>query len=130
MTVMHDGSFSEDGAGTSKFVNWFQAEPTFHLFPRLPFELRREIWKHALPAPSIFYVRERRRYHASDDASNLIHVDIFREKSSMAKALVLACRESKELFLENYTHVRHLADHKSANQLGPFFQDLDLQMEN
>ncbi|KAE9376557.1 hypothetical protein N431DRAFT_330660 [Stipitochalara longipes BDJ] len=81
----------------------------FQSFPLLPPEIRRKIWKYALPeskilqfvyhglwdTPTYFSVRQ----HNSQSSDNLI----FRKT---AKALTTVCQESRSVFFENYRQIR------------------------
>lgn len=93
--------------------------PKFHLFPNLPFELRRQIWKYLLPPPT----------HINLSLHPQIHVDLlpyFRSLLSTPESerealppqdllfwpdprfnptLLLVNRETHSLFLESYTWI-------------------------
>jgi hypothetical protein len=70
-----------------------QEPKKFHLFPRLPPELRRKIWRHALPSPRIMSIDFIQRPHQS--------IPQF-EPNHPPPVLLQVCHESREVALENY----------------------------
>jgi hypothetical protein len=57
----------------------------FHLFPRLPKELRLEIWKHSLPGPRIVDVScTSQLWHWTTDESSPIHLEVNHEARAVA----------------------------------------------
>lgn len=83
----------------------------FTCFPKLPLEMRRKIWFHALPEPSLVKLN---LYRESDHVpffggSEHISAEIWRtiKKSGagycIPSQLLLVCRESHDFFLEHYS---------------------------
>ncbi|KAF7930125.1 hypothetical protein BELL_0407g00100 [Botrytis elliptica] len=103
------------------FSTWVELErrsshDTFTCFPRLPHELRRKIWLHALPEPrtiSIHLATDSHSYRIpwSDDLkSHLITATLCFDDDSSANlssdCLLWICRESSEIFLKHYRRPR------------------------
>jgi hypothetical protein len=93
------------------FESYEEQLPVFHPFPRLPLELRRVIWKLALPGPrilelTVFYDQ------IESDTENLFCVSA--ELISLDKheypfdplSVCLVCKEYQEAFLENYERIK------------------------
>ena len=85
----------------------------FHLFPRLPFELRREIWIYALPGPRLIEVcavESKPCYAPSIHGTN----PNYRRRAQFGKffevgrnrvpAILRVCHESREIALESYEY--------------------------
>lgn len=70
----------------------------FHLFPKLPPELRRHIWVFALPAPRILELWDTNNYRDP----------VQRETDgaySGAPSFLLACKEAHEVYLRHYSKI-------------------------
>jgi len=89
----------------------------FYPFPRLPLELRRVIWKSALPGPrllelNVFYNQ------IESDTENLFCVSA--ELISLDKhpfdplSVHLVCKEYQEVFMENYERIKLNQRHFTA----------------
>lgn len=82
----------------------------FHLFPRLPPELRRKIWRHGLPAPRVVNF---------DFISRFRNPPPHFETNYGPPSLLHVCRESREVALESYELV-----FKSKGTSRAFYFDL------
>lgn len=91
-------------------------ERVFHVFPELPVELRRQIWKESLPDA---------RFVALwwDTKGEPIQM-MLNGAVSGAKSFLLACKESSEVYLENYSKVNvHGAESPCHCGVPPFYPE-------
>lgn len=86
-----------------------QQPKIFHSFPRLPPELRRKIWRHALPSPRTMSVDfiQRSRHSAPEF-----------EPNQPPPMLLHVCHESREVALENYELVFRSQNPPGASSQG------------
>ncbi|TGO47386.1 hypothetical protein BCON_0280g00130 [Botryotinia convoluta] len=102
------------------FSNWVELEKrssydTFTCFPRLPLELRRKIWLHALPGPRTISLHLATNLYSGlewseDSRSPIITATLSFDDDSRADLspdyLLWTCRESSEVFLKHYHRPR------------------------
>ncbi|KAM0155688.1 hypothetical protein ACHAQE_006548 [Botrytis cinerea] len=90
---------------------------TFTCFPRLPLELRRKIWLSALPGPRTVILRLTTNYYVDsvrreaqdsnpDFITAMLSFDDDLSADLSPESLRCTCRESSEVFLENYRRPR------------------------
>lgn len=100
-------------------------EHSFHLFPRLPKELRLQIWEEVLPEPRIVQFQ-------LDDPANVVLDGRLADRmmkawpGSVRQDQLLACCESKAVFKKNYKHLVLIESEKPSKV--EFTDDYDLEI--
>lgn len=80
---------------------------SFVLFPRLPQELQRKIWFHALPSHGVFeaFVESELRNHPLRSIISLRTSELGRDRSRSFN-IQLVCYKAREVFLEHYSQFK------------------------
>jgi hypothetical protein len=98
------------------FESYERQLPVFHPFPRLPLELRRVVWKLALPSPRLLELIADYNQGESDTenpfcvSAELISLD---KHPFDPLSVRLVCKEYQEVFMENYERIKlNQAPHK------------------
>ncbi|TAQ88984.1 hypothetical protein B7494_g2698 [Chlorociboria aeruginascens] len=91
----------------TKYVHVSWPERQFTFFSQLPIEIRRQIWKFALPDPRIIEIRANGR-SLSDTTIN-VYGDSTIDYDWSKRGPLSACYESREVFLEHYKQLEILS---------------------